>query len=394
MSTAWNATPRKVAVIGAGMGGLSVAIALRKIGIAVTVFERAASFAPIGICLSIFPNGQRALAAIAPELPTRIRERGYALRTMCIRKPNAELVAQKPHDFEARFGLPLIAIRWSSLQQLLLAELPNDVIQMGRHVLDAREDAEGILLRFETGESEPFDLAVATDGVHSILRSHLTDDAAVYAGRVSCRAVIPMPQTLDVPEGVMIDQATGQTFASGPVGEGHVFWNAMVQGPREQAELTGGAARAFVLDRYQGFDAIVRKLVEATPESEILVRPILTREPLSCMHRGRLVVMGDAAHAMQLSTGQGANLSFEDSLELAQCLATFPTLSDGLGAFDARRVPRAQTVHARNALISNKAHSADAHQFMKGVVERAQLGEADFQEYLHRYTPEGGLALA
>lgn len=384
----------KVAIVGAGMGGLALAIALRKVGIACTVFEQASRFSPVGICLSVFPNGRRVLAALSQDLSDGIGRRGHVLSTMCIRKPSGEVVAEKPHDFEARFGFPLTAIRWSSLHALLRAELPEDVVKLAHRVVGARDAEDGMVLDFADGHRETFSLVVAADGIHSKLRAKINDDAPHHVGRLSCRAVIAKPRDLDVAfEGVMIDQATGQTFATGPVGEGHIFWNAMVQSDAGPIELEGEAAKAFVLNRYEAFADVAKQLVLGTPASEILVRPILTRTPLSRMHQGRLVVLGDAAHAMQLSTGQGANLSFEDAFELAQCLSTCASWDDALQTFSDSRVPRAQTVHARNAVVSQKAHSAEAHQFMKGVVERAQLGEADFQEYLHRYTPPLGWTL-
>jgi len=367
---------------------MATAAALVRAGYEPTVFERAPSDAAEGIFLSVFPNGLRFLGALDPSLATEIEQLGIEQHAACVRTHQGQVIAERAIDFRERFGLPLIGIAWSALHRALRARVPSSIVRMGVGVTSVSLGKSEITATFSDGTSRPFDLLVAADGVRSTLRSLFADDAPSYAGRVSARALVPSSAGASA-HGVSMDKERGHTFASGSLADGRVFWNAMINAKADVLPSEPEAAKRTLLSIYESFHEYARGLIAETPAASILCRPILVRPPLATMHRGRCVIVGDAAHAMQISTGQGANLAIEEGVDLALCLAQHDTVEGALATFDARRVERAQLIHARNTMVSNAAHSTEGHSLMKGIIERARMDELEFQRFLHTYEPFG-----
>ncbi len=109
--------------------------------------------------------------------------------------------------------------------------------------------------------------------------------------------------------------------------------------------------------------------------------------PLTRWSRGRVTLLGDAAHAMVPALGQGANTAFEDAGELAQLLARQPGVEEALARYDTSRIYRTQIIHARSALQGSRYYEPDVEKFVRGVLEQANADQTAFEDWLYSYTP-------
>jgi salicylate hydroxylase len=124
----------KVAIIGAGLGGLAVAIALHKRGINAQVYEKAQQLRPVGAGLSLFPNGLNTMEAIAPGIVETLKHAGSPTRMVNLRKNTGEIIMQNPQRLQEQYGHPMLQIRWSRLQEILTSRLPPEFILHSRRL--------------------------------------------------------------------------------------------------------------------------------------------------------------------------------------------------------------------------------------------------------------------
>ncbi|MDT0345901.1 FAD-dependent oxidoreductase [Streptomyces litchfieldiae] len=341
-------TGRTAVVVGGGIGGLATALALTRRGWEVEVLERADEFTEIGAGLSLWPNALRALAALG--LDERVRalgavERGGGLRSRrgrwLSRSDNAEL--------ERRFGWPLLVVHRADLVRELANALPRQVLRPGSAVRGVTADGEALVVEHTRGTSRA-DLVVGADGLRSTVRRQWWPEAAAprYAGHTGWRMVTE-PLAEPPLEGAAF-WGRGERFGFTALPGGRVYCFATATTP------SGGAApggeRAAVLDRFGSWPDPVPRLLAAVPENAVLRHDIYDLPPLPGYTRGRVALLGDAAHAMTPALGQGACQALEDAVTLAVCLAATSDMGAALADYDRRRRPRTQAVVRRSARLA------------------------------------------
>ncbi|CAH2602820.1 NAD(P)-binding protein [Rhodovastum atsumiense] len=380
---------RKVVIAGGGLGGLAAAIALRRQGIDAEVYEKARDLRPIGAGLSVAPNGLKALRAIDPAIVDALRPRGSEAACFHLRRAGGELVATTPTTHEERYGAPVLNLLWSRLQETLAGFLPGDAIHLGHRLAGFTQQADHVVTRFENGATVRADLLVGADGIHSAVRRSLVDEGPPrYAGRLSWRGVVGLAHPSLRPRDVtMIAGTDGKTFAIFDIGDGLTFWSAGALSPEPTPSDSAAAAKQRVIDLFAGWAPPVGDLLAATPAGDIVERPIEDRTPLTRWSHGRVTLLGDAAHAMVPALGQGANTAFEDARELARYLHHHADLTAALAAYEASRIPRTQTIHARSALQGNRYYEADSEVFSRAVLERANADQNAFEDWLYGEAP-------
>lgn len=320
-------------IIGGGIGGLAAAIALRRVGVSASVYERADAVRDDGAGLWLWANAARALAQLG--LAETVRAVGRVGVSGAIRSWRGQpLVRSVGGDGAADSTITLLR---GELVGVLRAALPDGVVQTGTPCLAVAQEDERVIARFADGTTATADLLIGADGLHSVVRAGLHGQQLPrYAGYYAYRAVVT-DLTNQIPPGV--SWGCGARFGIMPLRNGRVNWFAGVNAP-----LGAPPPVAALLDRYRAWRPPVADLLAATDPATILVHPIVDRDPLPHWGAGRITLLGDAAHPMTPSLGQGACLALEDAIVLAAMIRDHGAIPAALRAYERQRIPRTTAV--------------------------------------------------
>ena len=331
----------RVAIAGAGIGGLMLAAALRRRGVRVEVLERAAELVAAGAGIALPANGVKGLAKIGLA-PAVIQAGAVVARAAILdsrgRTLGSELDLSGVYD---ELGASLVALHRARLHAILIDNVGPDVVRTGTAVASYEQNRDCVRVACTNGERVEAELLVGADGLHSTVRSQLVGDGApAYSGYTSWRGVTPSG-AVSSPERTTESWGRGERFGIVPIGFGEIYWFAVANVP---AGGRDGHVHRELMQRFGQWHDPVRRLIEATPADRILRTDICDRQPIERWHHERVVLLGDAAHAMTPNLGQGAGQAIEDAVVLDECLATESSLEGALLRYEQRRVARANGI--------------------------------------------------
>jgi 2-polyprenyl-6-methoxyphenol hydroxylase-like FAD-dependent oxidoreductase len=315
----------KVIVAGGGIGGLTAAIALRRAGFEVCVFERADELGEVGAGLLLAANAQKALGKLG--LADAVARLGTPASAGEIRSWRGKVLVNIPaSELEKRVGAPSAAVHRADLQALLAREVGEETLHLGSEVEGfEREGESGVRVLFADGSEERVDVLVGADGLRSKVRSGLFGaEEPRYAGYTAWRAVVEPKEEL-LPWGTGFESwGRGARFGCAHIGKGRVYWFATTNAPEDEKDgkpSSPAAPKATLLRLFGSWHHPIGELIEAADESSILRTDIYDREPLGeRWGEGKATLLGDAAHPMTPNLGQGACQAIEDAVVLASCL--------------------------------------------------------------------------
>ncbi|MCX4536545.1 FAD-dependent monooxygenase [Streptomyces sp. NBC_00841] len=384
-------------VIGSGVGGLTAAVALHRRGWQVTVLERADSLEPVGAGISLAPNAQRALDVIS--LGDRVRSLAAWQGDGGMRSPSGRWISRTDSAAATeRFGGAIVLLHRATLIEALVAELPASVIRTGTTAELVNPGTAGgarAVVRTPTADIEA-DLVIAADGINSAVRTHLFPDhpGPSYAGFTTWRVVVPAPEQPFAPHETW---GRGALWGTQPLKDGRIYAYAAAVAP------AGGRAaddeKAELLRRFGAWHDPIPGIIAAVEPDQVLRNDVHHLiDPLPAFHRGRTVLVGDSAHAMSPSLGQGGNQAIEDAIVLAHHAAPDADLGTALAAYSADRLPRTGAIVrkaaqvARLMCLTGAASVAVRDTLMSAVsrlgpalVLRTFDGIADWQPPQHTY---------
>jgi len=319
-------------VVGGGIAGLSAAIGLRQSGHEVVVLERAPRIDPVGAGITLFANAMRALDRL--ELGQAVAARGAAATRSAILTWQGRELTQVPSDLLTG----TVALHRADLQAELAAAAGD--VRLGVEVTAVEQGSDSVVARGADGSEERGDLLVGADGVNSVVRRAIADVPIRYAGYTAWRGVSPVP----VEPGRLTESwGVGERFGLVDIGRGRTYWFATKNAPAGAPDEPEGR-KAEIVRRFSGWHEPIAAVIGAADEAAILRNDVFYLEPLPRWSDGRLVVVGDAAHATTPGVGQGAAQAIEDAVVLAGRLAMGDELGRALAEYEAIRRPRAEAV--------------------------------------------------
>lgn len=315
---------------------MAAAIALRCIGWSATVLERRSTLGEIGAGMSQAPNAMRTLDALG--VGDQARSVGVPFYgPLNLRTPSGRYLVRAASGVPA----PLLGFHRADLHRVLLDTVPEERVRSGTEATAARSTGDAATVT--AGEEElTADLVIAADGANSTQRRQLWPDSPPPRFlRYTVWRGIARAEGVEGVEGGMT-MGRGGYFLAMPVGRGRVYWALGARADRPEVRYDDEFGE--LTRRLAGWHDGVQALLEATPPEAVLHHDISALAPLSTYVKGRVALLGDAAHAMSPDLGQGAGQAIEDAAVLAASLADTGDIDAALARYDRERRPRSQFV--------------------------------------------------
>jgi len=311
--------PLRVAIVGGGIGGVAAAVALLRRGLDVHLYEQAPALAEVGAGVAIQPNGVRMLQRLG--LGDGLARFGARWVDPQFRRPDgAYAAAMWPPAIASR--IEFYGMHRADLLAMFVDRLPPAIVHTGHRCIGFEQTEDEAVLTFANGARATTDVVIAADGIHSTLQQFVVAPSPpLFSGSVAYRGLIPAA-SVSWPAGAMRNWlGIGKHFLVFPVRAGALLnYVGFVKSDEPMKESWSAAAGpAALAEAFAGWDPMVQAIVA---EVKTMFRSgLYDREPLATWTRGRLTLLGDAAHPMLPHTGQGANQAIEDGVALAAVLA-------------------------------------------------------------------------
>ena len=326
-----------VLIAGGGIGGLAAAVAMRRVGIDTRVFERAPEIREVGAGVTIWSNAVVALRRLGLE--EQVRLLGSEMLRINALSPEGPLISSTNVEEVSRAcGAPSLALHRADLQRVLLDALDTEQVSTAKECVGVTQDQHGVTLRFADGEEVAGMLAIGADGVRSAVAASLFGSQQLRAARYYCYRAIAETPGVSRHEVLSVLLPGVQLGVFPEVRPGEAYWFLCRNKPFDA--IVGDADydhMAFLRSVSGRLPAELGDMIIATDPDRILVDEVLDRPPDKQWGRGRVSLIGDAAHPMAPTFGQGACMAIEDAVVLADSLKRAKDPATGLRDYENRR---------------------------------------------------------
>ena len=394
---------KPILIAGGGIGGITTALCLRARGVPFELFEQADAFREVGAGIQLSANVVRILVKLGlGDSLARIGVRPEGLEVRSWQSGERILWTPLGDVAEKHFGAPYYHAHRAQVLDVLVQALGRESIHLGCKVKSVAHDGKGASLTLEDGSTHAGEALVAADGIHSLVRDQLFGKGAPrFSGNVAWRGTMPAEAVQDLkldflssnwwgPERSLVHYYISAGRTHNWIGVGRSDAPS-----RESWSATGIVDDA--LAEYAGWHPQVRAVIGAT--TKLFRMALYDREPLYTWHSGRVVLLGDAAHAMLPYHAQGAAQSIEDAYVLAGCLAEAPGAPErAIGRYERIRKERAEWVQkfSREAEelfnMSDPARVARRDARLRENQQKYPSGFPEGQQKIYGYDADAALA--
>ncbi|QOW49785.1 MULTISPECIES: FAD-dependent urate hydroxylase HpxO [unclassified Acinetobacter] len=350
-----------ITIIGAGMAGLTTGIALKKFGHQVTIYEQAEQILPVGAAISLWSNGVKCLNYLGlteqvEKLGGKMDHLAYIdgltgdVMTQFSLFPLIEEVGQRPYP-----------VSRADLQNMLMDEFGRENIHLGKKMVSFLEQDDQVITRFADGSEVLADLLVGADGTHSLTRVYVLGEQVErrYAGYVNWNGLVDISEEFAAADQWTTFVGEGKRVSLMPVADNRFYFffdvplAAGLENDRTQY-------KALFKEYFKGWCEPVQKLIDAVDAKKTNRVEIHDIEPFADFYKGRVVIVGDAAHSTTPDIGQGGCQAMEDAIYLARSLQINTLgLQDSLRRYQNKRNERANELVLRARKRCDVMHMKD-----------------------------------
>ncbi len=378
----------RVAVVGGGIGGLSTAIALGRIGkVEATVFEQASQLGEVGAGVGIAPNGMRMFDRL--HLKDAVEKVGarYGEGSLYYRQDGVPIGEMTTSDTSGEHHT--LGLHRADLVGVLADALPSGVVRTGHRLVAIDERESSVRLEFENGAAAEFDAVVGADGIHSVVREFATEPSKpISSGSIAYRGLVHADRLANWPTGIAeLWMGEGKHFLTYPVRSGELI-NYVGFVPSDESLKESWSApgdQASLARDFAGWDPRIGQLIEVVDST--FWWGLYDREPLARWSHGRVTLLGDAAHPMLPHLGQGANQAVEDAVTMAVVLrgAEADDIPARLESYEGLRRERTSAVQ-RGARDNGRRYDSDYEDLAQR--DREIQRSRDYRLWLYDYDAE------
>ncbi len=340
----------KVVVVGAGMGGLTTAIAMQQAGFEVEIYDRVAELSPAGAGVSLWSNGVKVLNRLGLG-PAINAVGGNMQRMMYISNTGEVLTDFSLQPLVTRVGQQPYPVTRTDLQRLLLEGLKPTRVQLNSNCIGVEQDEHGATAVFDNGHRAHGDVVIAADGTHSVLRTAVLGQPTDrrYVGYVNWNGLVPVSDDLAPADAWVVYVGNHQRASMMPVGDNRFYFFFDVPLPKGTPN-DRATYRSELETHFAGWPQSVHNLIQRLDIARTNRVEIHDVEPLSKLVNGRVALLGDAAHSTAPDLGQGGCQAMEDAWVLANCLLTTNLgVADALSRYEAQRLERTERHRSQGA---------------------------------------------
>ncbi|WP_044102702.1 FAD-dependent urate hydroxylase HpxO [Acinetobacter pittii] len=350
-----------VVIIGAGMGGLTTGIALKKFGHQVRIFEQTEKILPVGAAISLWSNGVKCLNYLGltekiAKLGGQMDDLAYVdgltgdVMTQFSLLPLIEEVGQRPYP-----------VARADLQNMLMDEFGRDQIYLGKKMVSLEDKTDSVEVHFADGSSTQADLLIGADGTHSLTRTYVLGQQVQrrYAGYVNWNGLVEISEDLAPAQQWTTYVGEGKRASLMPVADGKFYFFLDVPLPAgldNNRDEYKKLLKQYFVDWCQPVQQLIERL-DPQKTNRVEIHDI---EPFTQFYKGRVVILGDAAHSTTPDIGQGGCQAMEDAIYLARSLQINTLgLEDALRRYQNKRNERANELVLRARKRCDVTHMKD-----------------------------------
>ena len=351
----------EIAIIGAGMGGLTTGIALKKFGHRVTIYEQAEQILPVGAAISLWSNGVKCLNYLGlteqvAKLGGQMNDLAYIdglngeVMTQFSLAPLIEEVGQRPYP-----------VSRAELQNMLMDAFGRQDIQLGKRMVSIEDKGQHVEIGFQDGSTVSAALLIGADGTHSMTRQYVLGKQVErrYAGYVNWNGLVEISEDLAPAQQWTTFVGEGKRASLMPVAEHRFYFFVDVPLPAG-LENQRSEYKILLKQYFSGWCSQVQCLIDSIDEQKTNRVEIHDIEPFNQFYKGRVVILGDAAHSTTPDIGQGGCQAMEDAVYLARALQINTLgLEDALKRYQNKRNERANELLLRARKRCDVTHMKD-----------------------------------
>ncbi|MDA0267010.1 MAG: FAD-dependent urate hydroxylase HpxO [Cyanobacteria bacterium] len=352
----------KVIIVGAGMGGLTTAIALTQAGYRVEIYDLVRELRPAGAGISLWSNGVKVLNRLG--LGEQIAAIGGPMERMSYRSKTGDVLNDFSLDpLVERVGQRPYPVARTDLQTMLLNAFGADKVQLKAKCVAVEQTADSATAIFENGHRATGDLVIGADGTHSLIRNAVLGQPTErrYAGYVNWNGLVPVDEEIAPANSWVIYAGDAQRASLMPVGGDRFYFFFDVPLPASAAKTASpGDARTELGHYFAGWAEPVQKLIQRLDPATTNRVPIHDIEPLPKLVNGRIALLGDAGHSTTPDLGQGGCQAIEDAWQITNALLTTNiSVADALQRYESARSDRTAEIILKARKRADMIHGKD-----------------------------------